>query len=236
VPNDDDLFQRLRQAPRPDLLLLLGDLKIASKGLEHKSKTELIHLVSKELRSAAGSSLLNPLRGQHDLPYRRILVDVADKLSPGKFTWGPFEASGSESSTEIEDYIAERLEARLADLIASMSDDDKRKLQARLQADMRAKGVPEAVVGGTTTALSSGLLSGAALGPLIASLLFGSLWTTLFGMSVAQLVLGGVAVGGPVGIAVAAVAVATSPSYSKTIPAVYRLILIRRSAEARKGL
>jgi uncharacterized protein YaaW (UPF0174 family) len=216
--------------------LLLADLKVTAKGVEKMSKGTLMRLVSKELRSVAGNSLLNPFRGVHDLPYRRILVDVADKLTAGRLKWSPYRASGLESPAEIENYIAERIDARTAELYAAMSDDDKRKLQDSLTADMRSRGLPEAVIRATMTAMSSGVISGVTLGPVVASLLFGGLWTTIFGLSVAQLVLGGIAAGGPAGLALAAVAIATSPSYSKTIPAVYRLTLIRRSAEARSSL
>jgi uncharacterized protein YaaW (UPF0174 family) len=236
MPFDDALFQRLRKAQRPDLLLLLADLKLDAQRLKDKSDDELIGIVSKQLRSVAGSSFANVARGKHDLPYKRILIDVADKLAPGRLKWSQYKMSGPETESQIEDYILQRLEARLSELIKAMSEDDKRKLQTRLEDDMRAKGLPEAAVRGAVTALSTGVISGVAFGPLIASLLFGGLWTALFGLTIAQLLLGGVAIGGPVGLVLATIAVVTGPSYSKTIPAVYRLIVIRQSFEEREGL
>ena len=81
-----------------------------------------------------------------------------------------------------------------------------------------------------------GTLSGAALGPLVASMLFSSLWITLFGLSFAQVLVGGLTVGGPIGVAAAALAFVTGPSYSKTVPAVYRIIMIRKNADQKASL
>ena len=233
MPINDVLFQRLRIAQRPDLLLLLGDLKLNRERFNAKPNDEIIETISATLRSVGGHSLVNPIRERHELSYKQILVDVADKLAPGRMNWSQFRVSGSESEVEIEDYIAHCLESRTKDLLASMSHGNKQELQARLEADMRSKGVPESVVQATITGVSTGAFAGVAIGPLIASLLFSGLWTSIFGLTAAQMLVGGVAVGGPVGIGLAGIAVVCGPSYGKTIPAVYRLILVRKSAEAR---
>ncbi|MEP6482569.1 MAG: hypothetical protein ABJA94_11240 [Rhodoglobus sp.] len=236
MPIDDVLFQRLRSAQRPDLISLISDLKLDANKFQGKPDDELVDAISAELRSVAGNSLMNPTRGPHDFLYKELLVDVADKLAPGLTSWSHFRVSGPESEVEIEDYIAERVEVRVAELVSAMNEEDRRKLQARLELDMQSKGIPESVTRAAVTGLSTGAISGIAFGPLIASLLYSGLWTSIFGLTTAQVLLGGVALGGPVGIGLAAIAVLSGPSYSKTIPAVYRLILIRRSAEAREAM
>lgn len=236
MPIDDVLFQRLRSAQRPDLDSLIGDLKLDATKFHGKPDADLIEAISARLRSAAGNSLLNPTRGPHDFLYKEVLVDVADKLAPGPMTWSRFKVSGPESEVELEDYIAERVEARVAKLVREMNEEDRRKLQTRLETDMRSKGIPDSVAHGALTGLSTGAISGLAFGPLMASLLYSGIWTSIFGLTAAQVLVGGVALGGPVGVGLATIAVLSGPSYSKTIPTVYRLILIRRSAEARKAM
>lgn len=235
--NGDVLFARLGQAKRSDLEALAQDLRMADPGISTLSDAELADRVSRELRSAAGNSLVNALcrRGPHDFPYRTILIDVADKLTPGMLTRSRFKGSEVDI-VEIEDYIADLIDMRVADNLAKMSDADKRKMQERLLKELRAQGVPEGVIQSSLTGMAAGTLSGVALGHVVAVLLYGGIWTTLFGVSLVQLLLGGLAVGGPVGIAAATVLVLSSTSYSKTIPVVYRLIQIRKAAEVRAEL
>jgi hypothetical protein len=137
---------------------------------------------------------------------------------------------------QIEDYIYEQVLILMEKYFASLNDADKAKLQADIEADLRARGLPEQVVRGALSSLAAGTLAGITIGPIVASAIFGSLWTWLFGLSLGQLILGGFAVGGPVGLVVAALMVASGPSYSKTIPAVTRLIQIRLSHEAEAKL
>lgn len=232
---DDTLLQRLRMANRADLDALLKDLKKDPCKYKNCTDAELILAISKALRTAAAWPLDNIRLGDHEFPYKKILVDVADKLAPG-LGWSDFKASGPESEMQIEDYIHERVLILIKNYIASLNEADKAKLQERLEADLRARGLPEQVVKGALSSLVAGTLSGITMGPIVASAIFGSLWTWLFGLSLGQLILGGFAVGGPAGIVVAALMVASGPSYSKTIPAVSRLILIRLSHEAEAKL
>lgn len=234
---DDTLVQRLRLATRDDLKALLEtDLRVARDRYRGASYEELVAAVSKELRSAAGHSLLNLWRQSHELPYKRILIDVADKLAPGRFKWSRFTVDGPESEREIEDYINERFQLLVEQYLKSLDESDKVELQKRVEADLRAQGLPANVVASSMAALATGTISGVLIGPIVAAALFGSFWTWLFGLSVGQLVLGGIAGGGPVGILVAAAIIATGTSYSKTIPAVTRLIVIRRDREAKDRL
>lgn len=236
MPFGDTLFQRLRQAKRPDFLALLGDLKMDPVNFREATDEDLVNAISAELRSAAGNSIANVARGPHDFSYKQILVDVADKLAPGLFSWTKFKVSGPETEEQIEDYIYERILILMEQHLKSMDAADKAKLQERLEADLRARGVLEHVVRGSLSAISAGTLTGVVIGPLVAVAVFGSLWTWLVGLTLRQLILGGLSGGGPVGLVAAALIVVTDASYSKTIPAVARLILIRLSHEAEAKL
>lgn len=232
----DALIDRLRLAKRADLDDLLGDLKLQAEMHRQKSDAELVVLISEELRSAAGNSAANVFRGKHDFPYKQIVIDVADKLHPSKTQWTPFKLEDANSVEAIEQYIHEKVQERIAQWLRKMSAEKRVELAQRVEDEMRKKGYTEATIQTTLGGILAGTLSGALLAGVITPMLLGTLWTTIFGFSLAQLALGGAAVGGPVALAVGAGILFTSPSYSKTIPAVYRLIQIRLSAEERNRL
>jgi len=234
MPFNDLLFERLRMAKRPDLVALLGDLKLDPKKFAKATDEDLVGSISAELRSVGGHSVVNVAkrRDSHEFSYKQILIDVADKLAPGRLTWTGYKVSGPESELEIEDYIQGRFTALIDERLASMSEADKAKLQKELEADLRKLGVPEHTVKASLAAVATGTLTGAVVGPLVASMLFASFWTWVTGLTVGQLITGGVVGGGPVGVLVAIAIVIGGPSYSKTIPAVVRLILIRHSQQA----
>ena len=80
------------------------------------SHPELVDLCDKKLRAAGGSTSANVvrrMRGKH-LPYKRLLIDVADKLSPGvtPLSWTPYRLGDNHSEEEIEDYILKCFEGR----------------------------------------------------------------------------------------------------------------------------
>ena len=98
MPFDDLLFERLRTAKRADLLALLGDLKMEPKKFVKATNEDLVGAISAELRSVAGHTVANVAlrRDPHEFEYKQILVDVADKLAPGHFTWTGYKVSGPE--------------------------------------------------------------------------------------------------------------------------------------------
>lgn len=228
----DELLNRLGVAKRADLEALLGDLKLDHRKYRDSSDGQLVDTISAELRSAAGNSVMNVMlrRKRHDFPYTQILVDVADKLAPSILGRSGFKATGSQTVEEIEAYIDCRIEERVIENLKRMCDPDKVKLQAKLAADLRSRGVPEHSIRSTLAAIASSTFTGIALGPAIAALLYGSVWSALFGFSLAQLLVSGLTIGGPIGVLVAGIAAVSAPSYSKTIPAVHRLIKMRENA------
>jgi len=234
---EDLLIQRLLLASRSDLSALLEtDLRISPGKYQDASHEEMVTAVSKELRSAAGHSLRNVTRKPHELQYKQILVDVADKLAPGLFSWSDYSVDGPETETEIEDYINGRFQSLVEQYLKSLKESDKAKLQERVEKDLRAQGLPEHVVKGGLAALATGTISGVLIGPVLAPILFGSFWTWLTSLSVGKFVLARILGGGPIGIAVGTAVVVMGPSYSKTIPAVTRLIIIRLDREAKDRL
>ena len=219
---------------RADLVALLGDLKMDPKKFVKATDEDLVGAISAELRSAAGHTVANVAlrRDPHEFAYKQILVDVADKLAPGHFTWTGYKVSGPETELEIEDYILERISTLIEERLAAMSAKDKAKLQQELEADLRKRGIPEHAIKAGLAAVTAGTITGTAVGPLVAGTLFRGFWVWLSGLTVGQVIAGGVLGGTAVSVLVAALFVVSGPSYSKTIPATVRLILIRRSQQA----
>jgi uncharacterized protein YaaW (UPF0174 family)/uncharacterized tellurite resistance protein B-like protein len=106
--SEDPLFQRLIQLDEKSIRsLLVSGLRVSNKNLGNLSKNDLISICSKELRSAAGSSCRNIFRGDHEFPYKQILIDVADRLADGftPLSWTKFKLGDSHSEREIEDAV-----------------------------------------------------------------------------------------------------------------------------------
>jgi uncharacterized protein YaaW (UPF0174 family) len=195
---------------------------------------DIVYTISEELRSVAGHSVANATRRSHDLPYKQILVDVANKLSPEILP--KFNLSGSETELQIEEYINKRLQVLLEKHLKSMSVADMAELQAKLAAGLRAQGIPESVIVGSISAVATGAITGTILGSVVANLIWGSLWTSFVGMSAVKTALGSVIGGGPIGVLAGAAFTIAGTSYSKTIPTVARLIMIRLSHESETQL
>ena len=72
--NPDTIFMLLSQATAEEKSEICKALKLPID-------TDL-YQISKEYRSSAGHTVGNWFRGDHDMPYKAILVDVANKLKP----------------------------------------------------------------------------------------------------------------------------------------------------------
>lgn len=106
--SDDPLFERLRPLEEENIRsLLVSGLRVSDKYVVGLSKEDLILMCSKELRSAAGSSCRNFFRGDHEFPYKQILIDVADRLADGftPLSWTKYNLGDSHTEEEIEDTI-----------------------------------------------------------------------------------------------------------------------------------
>ena len=229
APNDL-LLARLQQCSRPELIELLNDLKLNKDKHAHAEERDLQELVGNELRSVAGYSLGNFFGKKQRLTYRQILIRVADKLTPGIWSKSPYrEDNTGDGEDLIENYISERVRTLAEAQFKKLPPEQRAEVQKQVLAQLRQKGVPSHVLQGVGSTLAAGTLGGAVSASVIAQLLFGGFWTWLFGLSAGQLVLGGLAGGGPLGLALAGAVIANSPGYQKLIPAVVRLIAITHS-------
>lgn len=234
---EDILLKRLRQCSKPELLDLLDDLKLDKDKHAHAQERDLQELVAKELRSVAGYSLGNLMGKKRALTYRQILIRVADKLTPGILSKSPYRDDNTGDGEDlIENYISERVRTLAVEQFKKLPPEKRSELQEQLLAQLKQKGVPAHVLQGVSSALAAGTLSGAVVAPVVATLLFSGFWTWLIGLSAWQLVVGGLAGGGPLGLALASALIANSPGYQKLIPAVVRLIAITHSRKAEASL
>jgi hypothetical protein len=83
------------------------------EGLSH---TQLVEFCDQEFRASAGftsANLVRRVRGQN-FPYKRLLIDVADRLAPGvtPLGWTRYRLKDDHGEEEIEDYILECFEER----------------------------------------------------------------------------------------------------------------------------
>jgi uncharacterized protein YaaW (UPF0174 family) len=227
MPYQDRLFQLLEALDTSELN------SIWEAALRRKTSDEEFGVVSKELqialisaewRTVHGHSVRNMWRGSHELPWKRILIDVADKLKPG-FGWTPHRMDDSITEPALEQEILGYFDERFRAAWEAMSESERQKLVDQLNAEAKVAdqmvnrhALQAGLRGLTVTSLSAGigagLLSGAgalalaggsgsfALGGLLGGSLYRlGLWLVVrvFGMlSGAQLVASGgaAAVGG----------------------------------------
>ena len=129
-----------------------------------------------------------------------------------------------------------RVEAMMREHLKTMTDAGKAELQERVQADCKARGISSAAIQGSLTGLGTAAMVGAATGPLLAGVMFSTILSSLIAVPVRHVVLAGVAGGGPVGLLVGLAVAVAGTSYSKTIPAVIRLITIKLSHDQKVAM
>jgi uncharacterized protein YaaW (UPF0174 family) len=143
LPNDR-LAQHLKSLEKEDLKgLLTQGLRVSDDDVKRLRKPGLVLRCSKELRSAAGSSLRNSVRGDHDFPYKQILIDVADKLTEGAtwLSWTKYKLEDSHTEAEIESTILRMFEERARKWWKKLSRDERAKFTTDLQTAIRGDGV-----------------------------------------------------------------------------------------------
>jgi len=174
MPYDDRLFALLRELDDQELRTIWVDaLKCAPDRDDFAigSRELKILNISKEWRAVHGHTLLNLRRGNHELPWRRILVDVADKLKPG-WGWSDFRTDDERSDGEIEASILRYFDERAQEAWAKMSEEERAKLassleqelahaQANVDASVRGAGISGITTSSLGAGIGAGLLSGA---------------------------------------------------------------------------
>ncbi|MCG3864467.1 MULTISPECIES: hypothetical protein [unclassified Photobacterium] len=124
----DLLFTRLLELDESDLRsIAVSSLKFSAEKVASLNKDQLVMLCSKELRSAAGSTTLNVFRGTHTFPYKKMLIDVADKLTEGStfLSWTPYKLNDQHTEEEIEAVIVKLFEEKARQWWFKLSDKKK---------------------------------------------------------------------------------------------------------------
>lgn len=174
MPYDDRLFALLRELDDQELRTIWVDaLKCAPDRDDFAvgSRELKILNISKEWRAVHGHTLLNLRRGNHELPWRRILVDVADKLKPG-WGWSDFRTNDERPDEEIEAAILRYFDERAQEAWAKMSEEERANLassleqeltqaQANANASARVAGISGITTSSLGAGIGAGLLSGA---------------------------------------------------------------------------
>jgi len=187
MPFDDRLFVLLRRMPDEELdsLWFQGLRNEARENeFERRDRQSRIELICRDLRSSAGHSLANIARaakgnGDHALPWKRVLIDVADKLKPGP-RWSHFRMADGHTEEEIEVRILEYLDERTRAAWNRLSQEKQSELAADITSKLEAEhhhhssrtsraaalSVSRDALG---AALGSGLLTGGGLALLASS-------------------------------------------------------------------
>lgn len=171
MPYDDRLFQLLRALDEQELQTIWVDALKCTPELEDfavGSREFRIINISKEWRAVHGHTLLNVRRGSHDLPWRRILIDVADKLKPG-YGWSDFKMDDPRTDQDIEIAILRYFDERAQRAWSKLNGEERAKLASSLDAELdhASKSLGRGASVRTVTATSlgagigAGLLSGA---------------------------------------------------------------------------
>lgn len=117
MPKEDRLFVLLNQMTEDELKYLIKEILSMDFYVS-------INKISAEIRANAGNSFVNIIRDTHELEWKKILIDVADKLNDG-FTYTKFEFEDDHSEKEIEDFILNNINNNIKDNWISFSLDSK---------------------------------------------------------------------------------------------------------------
>ncbi len=228
--NPDTIFSLLDQAANEEKAEICKALKLPV-GSD-------VYQISKEYRSAAGHTIGNWFRGDHDMPYKEILADIANKLKPKKDK-SVYLLGDGRSEEDIENKILDYFAIKIADELNRLQPEERAKKLEEIQQHLNEGKNPDVHIGTikeiekvlTATTVTSLSVASLLTGPLTASLfysgIFAGLWAGVFGMSSSLLLLTGTGVGTLVSLPVLLLLLG-SPSYRKTIPVTLQLINIRR--------
>lgn len=214
---EDTIISRLKQS-------LISERYEICKALQIPVTSD-IYTISKEYRSAAGHSLINIIREDHELPYKLILIDVADKLYPG-FFWTDYSFDDDSTEEEIEEKIEQYLSKRARKELGKLS----QKEEERLKQELVTAGYAQANINSIMTMLASGSI-GNILATRAASYLASSASPSLLGVSSSSFLLSSTGIGLLISIPLL-IGTLGGPAYRKTILATIQMIRIRRRVEA----
>jgi hypothetical protein len=130
MPLDDRLFHLLESLPDDELQRLWTDglrCKPEQDKYIGRTRPERIAAISKAWRSEHGNALRNVVRGPHDLHWKQILIDAADKLHPD-LKWTPYRLDDLHSATEIEQVVLDLYDRRVGAVWDSLSPEQRQKV------------------------------------------------------------------------------------------------------------
>jgi hypothetical protein len=145
MPQHDRLFQLLSQMETLELEQSWSSLKKGGdSSFSNFSRQEKINLISKELRSVSGHSLVNVFRDEHAMPWKQILIDTADKLKPG-LGWTYHTLNDKSTEEEIEKKILIYLDDMIKSSWEKSSQADKDTLSNSLTTVLQQAAEQEAI-------------------------------------------------------------------------------------------
>jgi uncharacterized protein YaaW (UPF0174 family) len=138
MPKNDRLYFLMDQLDEGELLFLLQNgLEKKAEPYKSYSKKQLMDAVSLELREAASHSFANAFRPDHDLPYKQILIDVANKLSRYHVT--KYKLDDDRSEEEIEKEILRLFDLEAKKWWSRLSDEEKNRIADEMSRMINAK-------------------------------------------------------------------------------------------------
>lgn len=174
MPYNDRLFQLLGDLDATELQAIWEKAfrcKPSDEEFNKLSHELRVSLVSAHWRAAHGHSLPNLWRDSHALPWKRILIDVADKLKPG-LGWTPVTLDDPITEPALEAMILGFFEERVRVAWAAMSPEEQQKLADQMNTAMsttdaiatgqaRKAGIGHVTATSLTSAIGGGLVTGA---------------------------------------------------------------------------
>lgn len=191
MPLNDRLFDLLSRVGEAELSVLWTEAlgrRPSDESFSASPRSRQIDLVSREWRSAHGHSLANLRRDDHDLRWKSILVDVANKMEPG---WGrgTFNVGDDQSEERIENAILRLYDQRLNALWQKLPPEEQEELARDLNAEiersaraLRKQGATAAVRGVTVSSLTAGISAGLITGGGLMTIAHGSLGMAIGGL------------------------------------------------------
>lgn len=132
MPLDDRLFHLL-EALTDDELQRLWTEGLRCKPERDKftelPRPERITALSKSWRAEHGNALRNVVRGPHDLHWKQILIDAADKLHPD-LKWTPYRLDDPHSAAEIEQVVLDLYDQRVGAVWDDLTPEQRRKVSS----------------------------------------------------------------------------------------------------------
>jgi uncharacterized protein YaaW (UPF0174 family) len=130
------------------------------------SKDHKVIVISKEWRAVHGHTLLNRFRHDHELPWKRILIDVADKMKPG-LRWTEFRIDDDHTEEAIETAILGFFDELAKLQWEKLSEEERQKMVDNINDSLdhtaevvRAKGNRAGFAPVTVSSLSTGIGTG----------------------------------------------------------------------------